>query len=489
MIYKSGVSKFTTNRNNTFILYVLEDISSDILTLVLENIENKSIIIELKTRDEILGVGFYADNDFYVIKKDKIEFFDTASGKFKADFEIKKNEIVYKVIYINENIVLILNEKQIDTLFVYMFTLNSRILICAYNYNARKWNVEKNLHRDISEAISNFNIIQSYYPKKLLDKRFGNELITENINGRTIIHIKKRESTYSIDLKKFIVHEASFFSEKILFLLISNYDNPSTLIKFNIELKVDQLEDYMFSYHKIEHVFLKKYNLPFLRYSSTDNANNKVIVMLHGGPYYHSDFSYDYLTKKFIDLNYDIYKPNFYGSTGYTINYQKILKKNAGTIDLEQVLSFIKMIYEKYPKKKIYILGDSYGAYLCCLIAFRNDFRVKKIICTSPFTDIRFQMLFSNSKNLINELFTIKKIKSINPIDIAVKNELKQPLTIIHGLEDENCPYLQIENFKKVINKKNGQILKVKFLNWYGHYPKNKKEILMISKLILEELF
>ncbi len=90
------------------------------------------------------------------------------------------------------------------------------------------------------------------------------------------------------------------------------------------------------------------------------------IVFVHGGPTYHSS---DYLNAKiqfFVSQGFNVFDPNYRGSTGYGLPFQKaILKDGWGGREQEDIRTGIQALIQAGIAQpgKVGITGTSYGGY------------------------------------------------------------------------------------------------------------------------------
>lgn len=313
---------------------------------------------------------------------------------------------------------------------------------------------------------------------------------TDYNSGYTNLYIKKgNKNICSLKFNHIKIHKAIIYNSEYIYIHLSTpYIQPSLYF-----LKISNLETSLNNIiHgnknlEIYHIEDQSTQLKYLKYLPSD-SKQKFVVFLHGGPYFHFDFSYCFISNELLKKGFKIFKLNPYGSTGYTLSYKEKIYQKAGILDYKQVINFLKVLNTNYPNSPIYLLGDSYGAYLCSLIAFSKNINLTKILCISPFTDIKYQLLFSNSIILMNELFSKLNINDINPQFLAKNNKIQHSLTIIHGLKDQNCPYQQISNFKNEIKLSEGKKLKVITYFDYQHYPESITMRTELNKKVLEEL-
>ena len=90
------------------------------------------------------------------------------------------------------------------------------------------------------------------------------------------------------------------------------------------------------------------------------------IVLVHGGPTAHDEDIFTVSTQFFASQGFNVFEPNYRGSTGYGLPFEEAIKKDGwGGKEQEDILEGIKAliahgIAEPY---KISVMGTSYGGY------------------------------------------------------------------------------------------------------------------------------
>ena len=90
------------------------------------------------------------------------------------------------------------------------------------------------------------------------------------------------------------------------------------------------------------------------------------IVDIHGGPTWHVENRFDAQTQYFLRRGFNVFLPNYRGSTGFGLRFQDaILKQGWGGAEQEDIRTGIAALIEKgiAAKRKIGVTGVSYGGY------------------------------------------------------------------------------------------------------------------------------
>jgi dipeptidyl aminopeptidase/acylaminoacyl peptidase len=90
------------------------------------------------------------------------------------------------------------------------------------------------------------------------------------------------------------------------------------------------------------------------------------IVDIHGGPTYHVENRFDAQTQYLLRRGFNVFLPNYRGSTGYGLSFQQaIMKKGWGGDEQEDIRSGIAALIEQGIafKGRVGVTGVSYGGY------------------------------------------------------------------------------------------------------------------------------
>ncbi|MCP1994304.1 alpha/beta fold hydrolase [Flavobacterium sp. HSC-61S13] len=155
------------------------------------------------------------------------------------------------------------------------------------------------------------------------------------------------------------------------------------------------------------------------------NPEKPIIITLHGGPgafnvdheFYREVFENDYLMVYF-DQRGSGKSDEFRDKTMFTTD--QFVK------DLDEVVNYIK---EKYPNKKINLLGSSWGGMYGFLYLIKHQEKINSFICNSGTANIQHNTLalIKHEKQLANKLLK----KTADPSKIERYNEILKKLDTI----------------------------------------------------------
>nr|WP_245202387.1 alpha/beta fold hydrolase [Jeotgalicoccus pinnipedialis] len=232
---------------------------------------------------------------------------------------------------------------------------------------------------------------------------------------------------------------------------------------------------------KFKHSYLLDNKLPTYFYH--DNKNENTIIFIHGGPKSSYLPYYNIIIKYFLNLGFNIYLPNYPGSLGYGIEYEKMLDKKGGNIEIRYLKNLIKML-----DGNIYLYGESYGGYLALLLSLQPDLDIYKTFVVNGFTDINYQFIFSKARKLMDLFFSIENNKKFNPINLIDFREINCEVVFIHAKKDYICNINQIRMFIDKYKKNYGVLLKLYCLEKISHQLEEYDQQLLVLNSIEKEV-
>jgi dipeptidyl aminopeptidase/acylaminoacyl peptidase len=96
------------------------------------------------------------------------------------------------------------------------------------------------------------------------------------------------------------------------------------------------------------------------------NHTRGTIVLVHGGPTAHDEDSFDAQTQFFVSCGFNVFNPNYRGSTGYGLEFQDSIKEDGwGGREQEDIRTGIESLIQQgiAARGKVGITGTSYGGY------------------------------------------------------------------------------------------------------------------------------
>lgn len=266
---------------------------------------------------------------------------------------------------------------------------------------------------------------------------------------------------------------------KVAILGVDGSDSPFALYQLNTQLhRASLLDEAVPSLSRrkwLPSIVVKangKDGLPIEAYLTVPNAFGKrpMIVLAHGGPIgVRDERHFDPEVQFLAGLGYAVLQVNFRGSEGYGTAYRKAGLGNFGAAIEDDVDAAVDAALDRYPldASRMCAMGTSYGGYSALQSAIRHPDRFRCVISISGPTDWTLSFTASDAaysaagrkileKYIGDPIAHPDNIARISPVYHA--DDLKAPVLIVHGTEDERVDY---ENARRL----------VRMLNLAGHTP------------------
>ena len=189
------------------------------------------------------------------------------------------------------------------------------------------------------------------------------------------------------------------------------------------------------------------------------NGPHPLVVMPHGGPFVEERILFDEWPQFFANNGYMVIQPQYRGSYGYGIDFHKkaFIDGGEGGKKMQDDLDYgAKHLIEKglVDKDNVYMFGWSYGGYTSLIASMNKEKLYKCVVAGAAVADLVQQYNYYGSR-----LDGAQKVRqeayskdSVNPIDHI--DEIKVPLLIIHGDNDQRVPIKHAYKFVDELNKK-----------------------------------
>lgn len=108
--------------------------------------------------------------------------------------------------------------------------------------------------------------------------------------------------------------------------------------------------------------------------AKADVANGYTVFWPHGGPQAAERKQFRSMFQYIIAQGYNIFCPNFRGSTGYGSSFVKLVEQDWGEGPRKDCLAGMDWLFEQgiSSREKLFVMGGSYGGYMTLLLAGRN---------------------------------------------------------------------------------------------------------------------
>lgn len=197
-----------------------------------------------------------------------------------------------------------------------------------------------------------------------------------------------------------------------------------------------------------------------------DGVARPMVVLPHGGPHARDTATYDHFAQFIATRGYIVIQPNFRGSTGYGLEFERAGYKQWGGLmqdDITDTVNF--MVKQGYAKKdKICIVGASYGGYAALMGAVKTPELYQCGVSLNGVTHLKKQIEFDIKKTskkyrdkvseqVYEEIghpkLDSKMLDDNSPALHADKITI--PLLIMAGKKDRIVPYYQSEKMVKAL--------------------------------------
>jgi dienelactone hydrolase len=192
-----------------------------------------------------------------------------------------------------------------------------------------------------------------------------------------------------------------------------------------------------------------------------------MVLLPHGGPHARDYAFYDNFAQFIATRGYIVIQPNFRGSTGYGLEFEKAGYKQWGRLmqdDLDDAVAF--MVKKGYAdSSRICIVGGSYGGYAALMGLVKSPSIYKCGISINGVTHIRDQAkYFINRYSKWSEVVDrVRETMGDPDIDKDYMNkhspllradEIKSPLLLIAGDRDAIVPFEQSKSLAKALKRR-----------------------------------
>lgn len=211
--------------------------------------------------------------------------------------------------------------------------------------------------------------------------------------------------------------------------------------------------------------------LPASVVDTADIKDLPFVVLPHGGPYARTAKRFDYFAQFFATRGYAVLQMNFRGSAGYGKKFEDAGRENWVKMqdDVEDGTRWLIKNGLADPDR-ICIAGWSYGGYAALIGAIKNPELYACAISMAGVTDLKdmindikkYRFGALAAQNFVLRGFDSKKaIAENSPVKRAA--ELKVPLFLAHGKDDERVHFDQFSRMKSALKKSSTPVTYMQF--------------------------
>lgn len=187
-----------------------------------------------------------------------------------------------------------------------------------------------------------------------------------------------------------------------------------------------------------------------------------LIVMPHGGPATRDKEAYDWWAQFLAEMGYAIIQPNYRGSTGYGVAFQKLGEGEWGLKMQDDLIDAIKWSADQgiADPKRVCIVGASYGGYAALRGAQRDGAHYRCAVSFAGVSDLsamkRYDQRFLLGKYAKTYWKSqVKDFTEVSPRFHAA--EIKIPIFVAHGVDDKRVPVKQSRWMVEALKKAGAQ--------------------------------
>ena len=193
-------------------------------------------------------------------------------------------------------------------------------------------------------------------------------------------------------------------------------------------------------------------------YRPTGSGPRPVLLSIHGGPEYQERPAYSALYQYLLANGIGVFAPNFRGSTGYGLTFQKLVHRDWGggdLADLEHAAKYLRSL-DWVDAARIAVYGGSYGGFaaLSCLSRLPGQFAAGVSVCGPTNLKTLAEAAPPTWRSFITEMLgdpeaDADHLLSRSPITHA--HHIATPLFIIQGAKDPRVPRTEAEQIVQAL--------------------------------------
>lgn len=223
-------------------------------------------------------------------------------------------------------------------------------------------------------------------------------------------------------------------------------------------------------------------------------TNLPLIVMPHGGPAARDMEAFDWWTQYLAEQGYAVVQPNYRGSSGYGVAFQKAGEGEWGLKMQDDLLDAIDHLARQgiADRKRVCIVGASYGGYAAMRGAQRDAAHYKCAISYAGVSDLSAMKRYDTQFLLgrYAKSYWKKQVRDFTAVSPRFQAAgFGVPILIAHGVEDKRVPVKQSRWLVEALKKagKPHEYLEQKEGDHHFSRAEDRLEFLKATKAFLDK--
>ncbi|MCH8501817.1 MAG: prolyl oligopeptidase family serine peptidase [Aliidiomarina sp.] len=186
-----------------------------------------------------------------------------------------------------------------------------------------------------------------------------------------------------------------------------------------------------------------------------------LVVLPHSGPYGVRDSLayFDLEAKLLAEQGYAVWQPNFRGSAGFGLAFERAGFQNWGTGIVDDITDSVMALIEqgKVDGERVCIYGASFGGYAAMMSAIREPELYRCAIGFAGFYDLNLMFQIGDlprsnfGRTFLERALGTDSEERKQQSPVARVNELQLPVLVIHGEQDMRAPIDHAEAFRSAL--------------------------------------
>lgn len=201
----------------------------------------------------------------------------------------------------------------------------------------------------------------------------------------------------------------------------------------------------------------------YLTLPKSASSKPALVVLPHGGPFgIREQWEFDAESQLLASRGYAVLRVNFRGSDGYGVSFRTSAKRQWGTVMINDITDATRQVIREgqVDGNRVAIYGGSYGGYAALMSAVREPALYKAVVSYVGISDLVLWRKDTDGsdtslgKNFIAEFVGKDDAELRKQSPIEYLDQLKAPVFIVHGEEDQRVPFNQAKRLRSALEKR-----------------------------------